>query len=665
MLLETDCQECKLIVCFSCSSASSYLGGSSTGVGVLFCIQFGSLVFCSSCAYISVKGADRLNGFYPLSAATVRYNWWRAAGSFLQPEGQLQETPFPWIYKWGQRMSQYSDPKSTRMEPAVSYEEEDLDGRDALRKGIWYQALDNVQYQRGESLPSEEQRWQKQVALRMPFLGEQPLDEWVKELEHRVWQELWLEDAYQALWWYMAQYIPWTAEHDKPEGEEFDGSGLLWESFAEPDFGSPAQNRLQDIFYEREARHDGDDPHEVEQDLAHLATLEWELEQDYRDLFHSIGKAQQDSKVTDPVPDPFRWEDIIEICWEEPQAAGGDGTEVSPPVLQGIGSLSSIPQREILQGIGSLSSIPQREILQGIGSLSSIPQREILQGIGSLSSIPQRQAELQGAEVVVPAPQQQRDFSGIGSPVSIPQWQYYLLGIGSPVSSPQRQSNQQGTESPVSFLQQQDSVLGGETVGLPPLRRKECMGEELTTTSPQRRIINGQGIESSVSFPQQQSCVTKGETVGLQQQDCISKGETVGLPLQQPGFNQATLPVALATGQSDAGLCPCSTPPSQRTRTQHSRGEAPGHGQASPLPSCSNYLLWVGCAVDCVLWVGCWTNKGTDRQEVRYPVSLFGKGERCDETNLATLHWRNLVARLLPLDYGPLLKDIFFTCRKA
>ena len=54
-------------------------------------------------------------------------------------------------------MSQYS----TVMEPLVEYDEGVMDDRDAVRKGIWYQALGIVEYLRDERLPKDEQRQQK------------------------------------------------------------------------------------------------------------------------------------------------------------------------------------------------------------------------------------------------------------------------------------------------------------------------------------------------------------------------------------------------------------------------------------------------------------------------------------------------------------------------
>ncbi|CAH2223374.1 Hypothetical predicted protein [Pelobates cultripes] len=58
---------------------------------------------------------------------------------------------------------------------------------------------------------------------------------------------------------------------DKPEGKNYNGPGLLWGAFAEPDFGSVAEFRLWDLFNYREAMLALPMAEDLEADLIELA----------------------------------------------------------------------------------------------------------------------------------------------------------------------------------------------------------------------------------------------------------------------------------------------------------------------------------------------------------------------------------------------------------
>ncbi|CAH2277280.1 Hypothetical predicted protein, partial [Pelobates cultripes] len=140
---------------------------------------------------------------------------------------------------------------------------------------------------RRERLPSKEQRLQARIALRIPMLGDQPRGELVIQLDTLAWRELVFDDAYQALRWYAVQRVHGMAKFDKPEGKNYNGPGLLWGAFAEPDFGSVAESRLWDILNYREAMLALPMAENLEPDLIELAVQEWELEQDYQHLISS------------------------------------------------------------------------------------------------------------------------------------------------------------------------------------------------------------------------------------------------------------------------------------------------------------------------------------------------------------------------------------------
>ncbi|XP_063297269.1 vomeronasal type-2 receptor 26-like [Pelobates fuscus] len=99
--------------------------------------------------------------------------------------------------------------------------------RDATRTELWYEVLEDVQWQQRESLPSEEQRFQIHMALQNKIKGEQLLDEWVTELWDLTWKELWLDEAYRAPKWYANRRDHWMTVDSMPAGEDYNDPGLL------------------------------------------------------------------------------------------------------------------------------------------------------------------------------------------------------------------------------------------------------------------------------------------------------------------------------------------------------------------------------------------------------------------------------------------------------
>ena len=89
----------------------------------------------------------------------------------------------------------------------------------------------------------------------MPLLGEQPKQEWTAELSRLIWAEMRLDESYRALWWYVAQECPWSADDSPMEGFDYDGLGLLyWRMSSDPDFGDDREWRLEDIIEHREEK---------------------------------------------------------------------------------------------------------------------------------------------------------------------------------------------------------------------------------------------------------------------------------------------------------------------------------------------------------------------------------------------------------------------------
>ena len=101
------------------------------------------------------------------------------------------------------------------------------------RLELWIGALQLAGIKQGKCFPTQEQRASDQRALRMAFLGEQPQEQWVTELDRLVQQEIELDNRYRALQWHAEQgYLGETTECS-PEGYDFGGPGLLWESLTD------------------------------------------------------------------------------------------------------------------------------------------------------------------------------------------------------------------------------------------------------------------------------------------------------------------------------------------------------------------------------------------------------------------------------------------------
>ncbi|CAH2221914.1 Hypothetical predicted protein [Pelobates cultripes] len=78
---------------------------------------------------------------------------------------------------------------------AVS-EEDMLKYREIARVGLWDEALEKVQYSRGDRHHSRRQRILARMAEWMPLLRKQPEEARVTRLEILVYAELALDDAY-------------------------------------------------------------------------------------------------------------------------------------------------------------------------------------------------------------------------------------------------------------------------------------------------------------------------------------------------------------------------------------------------------------------------------------------------------------------------------------
>ncbi|CAH2283444.1 Hypothetical predicted protein [Pelobates cultripes] len=208
----------------------------------------------------------------------------------------------------------FVDPWATR----TPEEESELEWRDIARQELWYDALEEVQYQRQQRLPGVAYRLEEQMAWRIPLLGDQPGGQQVRQLEYLVERELSLDASYRALWWCTVQPETWRAEGIQPQGENYTSPGLLWKALAEDvDFGSPAESRYWAIFYYRGEMVQGPRSMGLGQDLHRLAAMERQLEMDYVELLNSCQPQGMDTEQENWLGDPdlptYSWENAAEL----------------------------------------------------------------------------------------------------------------------------------------------------------------------------------------------------------------------------------------------------------------------------------------------------------------------------------------------------------------
>ncbi|PIO28350.1 hypothetical protein AB205_0116110 [Aquarana catesbeiana] len=143
----------------------------------------------------------------------------------------------------------------------------------------------------------------------MAFLGERPQEQWVTELDRLVQQEIELDNHYRTLQWHTEEgYLGETTECS-PEGYDFGGPGLLWESLTDHFmFGDEGEPDLEDLREYRDAMLGLAGVSELKPDLDHLLRREQHLERAYRKLLehvqqHARESAVENLKIADPNPE--------------------------------------------------------------------------------------------------------------------------------------------------------------------------------------------------------------------------------------------------------------------------------------------------------------------------------------------------------------------------
>ncbi|CAH2223946.1 Hypothetical predicted protein, partial [Pelobates cultripes] len=131
---------------------------------------------------------------------------------------------------------------------------------------------DKIRPFRCEEILTTNQHHAEQLELRIPLLGNQPSEKWVSELETLVETEVWLNDSYRALRWHAYHLYPWLIEYKCIEGEDYDGSGLLWDTIETSLwFGDTDIARFWSIRAERADNWDLTEIDAIQPDLSFLA----------------------------------------------------------------------------------------------------------------------------------------------------------------------------------------------------------------------------------------------------------------------------------------------------------------------------------------------------------------------------------------------------------
>ncbi|KAM4796237.1 uncharacterized protein WCC33_001383 [Rhinophrynus dorsalis] len=205
-------------------------------------------------------------------------------------------------------------------------QQNELVQRDHALWQLWRDVIKVQQEYLRKVLPTSEERYWLLLDLRMPFLGEQPREEWVSELEGLVQTEMVVDDGYRALRWYVTQLCSGLEEDEPTEGYDFGDPGLVLENLQEdPDFGNVAEWWRWDLQDFREL--DIPDALGLRTDLDFTILQEWELEKSYKKLFDLI---QQHAPDIADCPD---------FTSDYVDPGGVDWTVVSTPGTQGCWQL--------------------------------------------------------------------------------------------------------------------------------------------------------------------------------------------------------------------------------------------------------------------------------------------------------------------------------------
>ncbi|PIO13065.1 hypothetical protein AB205_0181460, partial [Aquarana catesbeiana] len=437
-------------------------------------------------------------------------------------------------------------------------EDEYLELRQQIRVAFWIGALQLAGIKQGKCFPTQEQRASDQRALRTAFLGERPQEQCVTELDRLVQQEIELDDLYQALQWHAEQgYLGETTEFS-PEGYDFGGPGLLWESLTDHFvFGDEGEPDLEDLREYREAMLGLAGVSELKPDLDHLLRKEQHLERAYRKLLehvqqHARESAVENLKITVPKPEVLTTgESSANLCPALIASSGFHGQEMN--------NLMSL-QLKIFQDLcPTLLAIPETGDLIDVSveeESPSKPPAEVLatrQRVQDLCPTPVAVLEAQGEKVAITSQQQIQGEKGEEVSV-VPSQQ--LARVEEAAFPPQQRSVHLGDSTIDMSCQQPDEGMEKEAAGSPSQWQLHCLGVEESSLLPQW-LAGAEFVKS-----QTEVLATRQSTTNL----CPSLatttefqgGGTVGLPPQQlAGADGVGFPAeGLATGLSTAGLCP-------------------------------------------------------------------------------------------------------------
>ncbi|PIO16595.1 hypothetical protein AB205_0105900, partial [Aquarana catesbeiana] len=449
-------------------------------------------------------------------------------------------------------------------------EDEYLELRQQIRVELWIGALQLAYIKQDKCFPTQEQRASDQRALRMAFLGERPQEQWVTELDRLVQQEIELDNRYQALQWQAEQRYLGETTKCSPEGYDFGGPGLLWESLTDRFvFGDEGEPTLEDLREYREAMLGLAGVSELKPDLDHLLRKEQHLERAYRKLLehvqqHARELAVENLEIAVPKAEVlttgqssanlcpaliassgFNGQEMVNLYPQTPVAETGDlidfSAEEEQPDEPPAEELLSGPKFTELCPAPTVASAFLKEEVVGLspttltGTYISVeeeppskPPAEVLatgQRVQDLCPTPVAVSEAQGDKVAITSQQQIQGETGEEVCVVPPQ--------------------QLARVEEADFPPQQRSVhLGDSTIDMSSQQPDEGMEKEATGSPPQWQL-HSLGVEEASLLPQCGGCVVPSRSAG-NRAECYQPLSSTGNNCGDPG-SRGSRPLSPAT----------------------------------------------------------------------------------------------------------------------
>ncbi|PIO09177.1 hypothetical protein AB205_0086250, partial [Aquarana catesbeiana] len=266
--------------------------------------------------------------------------------------------------------------------------------------------------------------------------------------------EIELDNRYRALQWHAEQgYLGETTECS-PEGYDFGGLGLLWESLTDHFvFGDEGEPTLEDLRDYREAMLGLAGVSELKPDLDHLLRKEQHLERAYRKLLehvqqHARESAVENLKIAIPKPEVLTTgQSSANLCPALIASSGKPPAEVLA-TEQRVQDLCPTPVA-VSEAQGEKVAITSQQQIQGeTGEEVCVVPPQQLARVEEADFPPQKRSVHLGDSTINMSSQQPDEGMEKEATGSPPQWQLHSLGVEEASLLPQRLAGAEDAESP-------------------------------------------------------------------------------------------------------------------------------------------------------------------------------------------------------------------------